>query len=155
MNIKKYFFILALSVLLTACGSPEDNIRSYLAKAQAHFDAEDYVSAKIEALNAAQIEPKNVQANLLLSEIEEQNENWGPAIGHLKVAVDEDPWVIDTRLKLGTFYVRARMPELAAEQAEVAMVLAPENARTLFIVATASDVVPPLFFRKIDRIDVL
>ncbi len=130
MNIKKYFFILALSVLLTACGSPEDNIRSYLAKAQAHFDADDYVSAKIEALNAAQIEPKNVQANLLLSEIEEQNGKWGPAIGHLKVAVDEDPWVIDTRLKLGTFYVRARMPELAAEQAEVAMVLAPENART-------------------------
>ena len=130
MNKTPFLLIVALSALLAACGSPKDNVQSYLDKAQAHFDAEDYVSAKIEAMNAARIEPKNVQANLLLSEIEEQDSNWGPAIGHLKVAIDEDPWVIATRLKLGTFYVRARMADLAAEQAEVAMVLAPDNAKT-------------------------
>lgn len=117
-------------LLLGACGSPDKTAQAYLDKAQKLFDEGDYVMAKIEAMNAAQVEPKNVDVHLLLSKIERQNENYPAMIGHLQVAVDEDPWVLSTRLELGTWYALAQMADQAAENAEVAMVLGPEDART-------------------------
>ena len=66
MTIRTLLILAAITTLLTACGTPEERAHAYVTKAQTLYDAEDYVAAKIEAANAAQIEPKNPQARFIL-----------------------------------------------------------------------------------------
>ena len=119
---------LAFIGLLSACGSPEERAAAYLAKARELYAAEDYVTAKIEALNAAQIEPKNAEVRFLLAEIEEKDQEYRAAIGHLQVAIDTDPSHIEARIKLGNYYILAKVAEEAAAQADAARAIAPDNA---------------------------
>ncbi|MDP6673847.1 MAG: hypothetical protein QGH93_03205, partial [Gammaproteobacteria bacterium] len=61
---------LALSCIvfsLSGCGSPEQRAAEYLATAQELFADGDYLGAKLEAQNAAQIEPKNAGTSYLLA----------------------------------------------------------------------------------------
>ena len=127
--------VVLVCALLTGCGTPEERAADYLAKAQELYDQEDYVSAKIEAMNAAQIEPRNAEVRYLLALIEEQDQDFRRAIGHLQVAVDADPDHLESRLKLGTYYILARVEEDAAEQAQEAARLAPGNPEVMLLQA--------------------
>ncbi|MDP6414349.1 MAG: tetratricopeptide repeat protein [Gammaproteobacteria bacterium] len=124
---------LLVCTLLTACGSPEERSANYLEKAEALFAQEDYVTARIEAQNAAQIEPRNADVRYLLAQIEETEQNFRKSIGHLQVAVDADPNHLKSRLKLGNYYILAKATELATEQAEAAIKLAPDNAEAMLL----------------------
>jgi len=129
------FPLLISTTLLVACGSPEERAADYLAKAQVLYEQEDYVTARIEAMNAAQIEPRNADVRFLLANIEESDKNFRKAIGHLQVAVDAEPNHVESRIKLGNYYVLAKAGELAAEQAAVAVELAPDDAEVLLLQA--------------------
>ena len=92
MRLKLFLLLLVIaSASINACGSPEDRAAAHLQKAQELFDAEDYTTARIEGLNAAQLEPRNVEVRFLLSDIEKMEGNFGQAVGHLLVAIDADP----------------------------------------------------------------
>jgi tetratricopeptide (TPR) repeat protein len=116
------------SALLSACGSQQDRANEHTVRAQKLYEEGDYVTAKIEALNATQIEPRGLEARLILAEIEEKLRNYGAAIGHLQVAVGSHPSNLDARVKLGSFYVLAEMKKEASEQAEAALKMAPNSA---------------------------
>ena len=47
---------------LTGCGTPEERAAEHLETAQDLFDSGDYINARLEAQNAAQIEPKDAGA---------------------------------------------------------------------------------------------
>ncbi len=128
-------FLLLIFALLTACGSPEERATEYLEKAEALYEQEDYVTARIEAMNAAQIEPRNADVRFLLAQIEEKEQNFRKAIGHLQVAIDADPDHLESRIKLGNYYILAKADELATEQATAAIELAPDNPRVLLLYA--------------------
>ena len=74
------------------------------------------------------LNPKNVQVRYLLALIAEQQADPGAMFGNLIIAVDEDPFFVDARLKLGQLYFLGRAYEEAAAQVDVLMDLAPENA---------------------------
>jgi tetratricopeptide (TPR) repeat protein len=112
-------------VVLSGCGSPEERAAAYLEDAQESFDKGDYVTAKLEVQNAAQIEPKNAEARYLLALIAEQDGNARAMLLHLEVVVEEDPQMVKARVKLGALYVFAQAYELALEQLIVAEKLAP------------------------------
>jgi tetratricopeptide (TPR) repeat protein len=118
---------LCVSLLLAACGDPQERSAEYLQRAQALYDQGDYVKAKLEAQNAAQIEPKNAQAHYLLAQIAEQQQDFRPMIQRLMTAVNADPQLVPARVKLGTLYFFAQAYEQAAEQAEAAAGLAPDD----------------------------
>jgi tetratricopeptide (TPR) repeat protein len=128
-------FPLLIFILLTACGSPEERAANYLAQAEALYEEEDYVTARIEALNAAQIEPRNADVRFLLAKIEEHEQEFRKAIGHLQVAIDADPNHLESRIKLGNYYVLAKSAELASEQANAAIELAPSNSEVRLLLA--------------------
>jgi len=128
-------FPLLICILLTACGSPEERAANYLAQAEALYEEEDYVTARIEALNAAQIEPRNADVRFLLAKIEEHEQEFRKAIGHLQVAIDADPNHLESRIKLGNYYVLAKSAELASEQANAAIELAPSNSEVRLLLA--------------------
>ena len=117
-----------VSLLLTACSDPEERAAGYLAEARTFYEAGDYVFAKVEARNALQIDPKNSEARYLLALINEQDKDFGEAIGNLMIAVESDPGYLDARLMLGRFYVMGQQVDEAAEQAEAVMALDPDNA---------------------------
>ena len=129
MRLIPALFLVAISVtLLGACGSPQDRAEFHLTRAQELFEEGDYVTAKLEAMNAAQIEPKDVEVRFLLAKIEKRFQNHREAVMHLQVIVEVAPSNLEGRLKLGNYYVLARAPDEASDQVEVAMKLAPDNA---------------------------
>lgn len=125
--VRKLISIIMLASLIAACGSPEERAVAYLAKAQEYYDAEDYLNAKLEARNAAQIEPRNADARYLLALIAEQEGDFRKMIGHLQVAVDADPKHVEARIKLGGFYYFAQAFDEAETEANAVMELAPDN----------------------------
>lgn len=128
MKPVKIVLMLVLVAVLAACGSPEERAAGHLTKAEELFEAGDLVKAKLEAQNAAQIEPRNAQARMLLARIAEKDGNLREAVGHLLVAVDADPDYVDPHVKLGTYYFLAKATDQAAEQAAKALELAPDRA---------------------------
>jgi tetratricopeptide (TPR) repeat protein len=129
VNLKRTLIYCAIaSMLLTACGSQEDRAETHLEKARELLVKEDYMAARIEALNAAQIDPKNVEARYILATIAERNQNFRATVSHLQVVVDADPSHLEARLKLGNYFILAKVTDRAEEQAKAALELAPENA---------------------------
>lgn len=129
MKYGKYLAGLVAVLLLVACASPEERAAEYLVKAQAFYDKGEYTKAKLEAQNAAQVEPKNSKARYLLALVAEQDQEYQQMFGHLMVAVDGDPNNVEARIKLGTLYFLGQVWDEAAKQAEELMKLAPNDAR--------------------------
>ncbi len=119
----------AIATLLAGCGTPEERAAKYIANAQALFDAKDYDKARIEAQNAAQINPKNADARFLLAKIAEEQKEYQQMFGHLTVVVDEAPTNVEARLKLATLYFLGQAWEQAREQVATLMEQAPNDAR--------------------------
>ena len=126
------FIVLAVSIL-NGCESSHQRANRYVEKAQELFEQGDYVSAKIEALNAVQIEGGHADARYLLARIAEEDRNLLQSVYHLRIAAETDPEHVEARLFLGNLYFLAKFPELAAEEARRVLKLAPKNAevRTL------------------------
>jgi tetratricopeptide (TPR) repeat protein len=130
VHLKPTFILLAIaSMLLVACGSQEDRAEAHLEKALTLMAEEEFVAAKIEALNAAQIDPKNVEARYILATIEERNRNLNAMMGHLQVVVDADPSHLEARLKLGNLYLLAKATDEAAREATAILDQDPLNAK--------------------------
>ena len=128
MHTRSFATFIAVACLAVAsCGSPEEQSAEYLTKAQELYDAEDFTAARIEAMNAAQIEPRNADVRFLLAEIEEQDQDFRKAIGHLQVAVDANERQRPSRIKLGNYYVLAKATDDADAQATAAESIAPDD----------------------------
>lgn len=125
-RLKPLLLLLAATVL-AACGSPEERAANYMKKAQALYDKGDYVAAKLEAQNAAQVSPKNASAYYMLAQIAEQQQEFRVMFQRLMVAVDSDPNLLPARVKLGTLYFFAQAFDEAQQQADAATALAPED----------------------------
>jgi tetratricopeptide (TPR) repeat protein len=118
---------LVLVMALTACGSPQERAAEYMKRAQAFYDQGDYVKAKLEAQNAAQIAPKDAAAHYLLALVAEQQQEFRPMVQHLLMAVDADPKLVPARVKLGSLYFFGQAFDQATEQAKAATELAPDD----------------------------
>lgn len=129
MQPAKVLIVIAAALMLGACGSPEERAADYIAKAQALYDKGEFLKARLEAQNAAQVEPKNAKARYLLAQIAEENKEYQQMFGHLLVAVDGDPANVEARLKLATLYFLGQAWEEAASQSEELLKLAPNDAR--------------------------
>lgn len=135
MNTRSPLLIVAIALLLVACGSPEKRAADYLAKAQEFYDAGDYVKARLEAQNAAQVEPKNPKARFLLAQISEQQQDFRQMFANLLMVVEEDPTNVEGRLKLGTLYFLGQSWDDAAREATELLKLAPNDARVRLLQA--------------------
>ncbi len=129
MTINKLLALGLLACLAAGCGSPEERAAKHLESAEALYEEGDLIKARLEAQNAAQIQPKSGPARLLLAKIAEEDGEFREAIGHLLVAIESDPELVEARVKLGTYYFLGQAADEAAEQAREALRLAPDNAQ--------------------------
>lgn len=127
--------VLATVLLVSACASPAERAAKYVASAQVAFDRGDIEEARLNAANAAQIEPKNAGARLLLALVAEKKLDFKDMYGHLLVAVDSDPSNVEARLKLADVAVLGLLWDEAAKQSEALMKLAPDDSRVRLLKA--------------------
>jgi tetratricopeptide (TPR) repeat protein len=119
--------LIVLSVFMAACSSPAERAAEYMRNAEQLYAQGDYVKAKLEAQNAAQIEPRNAAAHYLLAQVAEQQQDYRAMIQRLVTAVDADPKLVPARVKLGTLYFFGQAFDKAAEEAKAAAALAPDD----------------------------
>lgn len=128
MKVLRLVATVTTLALLASCGAPEDRAAVHIEKARSLMEAGDFVKAKLEAQNATQILPKNAEARLILADIAEENGNFRAAIGHLLVAADANPDLLEVHTRLGLYYFLGKAEDRAQERAAAAMAIAPENS---------------------------
>ncbi|MEL7451152.1 MAG: hypothetical protein AAFN78_18200, partial [Pseudomonadota bacterium] len=100
-NTLRTGILLLLGTLLIACSSAEDRAVEYLDRAQASFDEGDWVKAELDVKNALQIDPRNVDARVMMYQIAEKQQKWREMFRNLTRVVNLDENNVDARIKLG------------------------------------------------------
>jgi tetratricopeptide (TPR) repeat protein len=100
--IRRPVSLLLAVVFLAACTSSEDRAKAYADAAVKAYAAGDHKTARLEAQNALQVEPKNVPARFVMAQIAEKNGEIGQMLGHLEIVVVQDPKHVEARTKLAT-----------------------------------------------------
>ena len=102
----KVFSILALAVLIAACGGVEEKKMKFFDKGKALFEKGDFVKARLEFKNALQIDPKFAQGYFMLGQVEMRMKNPKGAFQAFSKAVDLDPKLVDAQIALGHYFWR-------------------------------------------------
>lgn len=127
--------VLAASILIAGCASPEERAAEFVAEAREYYAAGDFKAALLQAQNAAQIDPKSADARFLMAEIHEKEGNLREVVSNLLVAVDSEPGHLQAQLKLGTLFFYAQSWDQAAKYAAAAAAIAPEDAEVRLLQA--------------------
>ena len=62
--------VVAILILITACGGPEDRKAKYRLKAQEYMQAGNFPKARVALRNVLKIDPKDSEAYFLYAEVE-------------------------------------------------------------------------------------
>jgi lipoprotein NlpI len=74
-NFSVKAMVLALLILVAACGSPDEKKMAFFEKGKSLLEAGDVVSARLEFKNAIQIDPDFAQAYHYLGMVELRQKN--------------------------------------------------------------------------------
>jgi len=116
--LKRLFLVLAITIVLYACGDAEKNINEYLAKGKQYLAEENHEKAQVEFKNVLQINPKNAEAYCYLGEIAEYNQEWRKALSGYNNALDLDPGLLKARENLGRYFYFAAEEQRTAGDTE-------------------------------------
>ena len=123
--------MLASTVTLAACGSPEQRAQSYYERGQEYLAKKDNARASVEFRNALRLNEKLVGAWLGLAQIDEQNKNWPAVAKTLRKVVELDPKNLDATLRLTRLLLLGNSLDEALKLANAAADLEPKNAEVL------------------------
>jgi len=123
--------VLAASLFLAACESPEQRAQNYYEQGIKFFEEGNLVKAKIELRNALQIDKKLAPAWFALAKIDEKKRDWRAVVKSLTNVVSLDPKHVQANLKLGNLYLLGGDTATALKFSDTSFELAPENAEVL------------------------
>lgn len=124
---KKSLLSLAVIGILVGCGGGEDRQASYLQKAQEHFAEENFEKAKVDARNVLQINPKNLEARLILADISFKDGDIRKAYGGYQGVLTEDENNIDAHAGLAKIFLAVRDFDQALSSADKVLAVDPQN----------------------------
>jgi tetratricopeptide (TPR) repeat protein len=127
--------VLAVLILVAACGSPDEKKMAFFEKGKSLLEAGDIVSARLEFKNAIQIDPDFAQAYHYLGKIELRQKNGKAAFGALARAVKLDPENIGARLDLGRLFLAANALDRADEQVNEVLKNTPGHVEAILLKA--------------------
>ena len=119
MRSRTLFAVIVLAALVPgACDSPEERERAYLRNGLEFFEGGQYDMARLEFMNARQINPINVPALYYLGRIAERQGHWRDAFAGYMGVVEQDPSHIDANLRLGHLFLVAGDVAAARKRAD-------------------------------------
>lgn len=127
MNMKTSLTLL-ITLILFSCGGAEDKKASYYEKANQWFEQENYEKARIELKNVLQIDPKDVEARLLLAKVFEKTQDFRGAAKQYNAVLQQDENNVEARIRLGQFLLLSQQFDKAMEYAELALENGPEDS---------------------------
>ena len=117
--------LIALCVLLTACGGPVERKDKYRTKAHEYIQAGNFPKARVALRNVLKIDPKDADAYFLYAQVEEKDKNLRNALTHYQRVIELRPNHEGALVKLGKFYLQGRLDEKAHEIADQLLRLHP------------------------------
>ena len=133
MNVR--YLALAMVLILTACGSPEERKAEYRLRAQGYIQAANYPKARVALRNVLKIDPKDAEAYYLFARVEEEEKNWRNAVQLYQEVVQLAPDHTGALITLGKYYLEARLSEQVVKVADTVLKKDPKQpqARALQI----------------------
>ena len=102
-------------VLLAACGGAQARLAGHLDRGKEYLAAGSLKKASVEFRNALQVDPKNVEAQLMQGRVAEQLGDLRVAVRSYQAAIELDPNGAAGPAALGRLYVFAGAPDKALE----------------------------------------
>ena len=140
MNIKAvfmFFTLIALVFFICGCEGTDEKKARFFERGKALYEKGDYVNARLELKNAAQLDPKFTQAHYLLGMAALQTGNHREAFSAFSRVVNLVPLHLDANLQLGKMFLAANMTDEALEKAEIILNEAPEHEEAVMLKASA------------------
>ncbi len=131
MHHFRFLSLIILIALLTACGGADDRKSAYRDKADEFFASGNYEKARLEYKNVLQIDPKDADAHYQLAQVMEKLQDWRAAAAQYAAVLEIDERHTAARVRLGQFYLLGKVFDKAMDEAETALVHAPESADAL------------------------
>ena len=114
--------ILAAVFAISGCANPEKDKIAHVEKGEVYLKEEKFQEASLEFRNAIQIDDKLVSAHWGLARAYEGLQRFQEAFEELRKTTELDPSHLDSRVKLGNYYIAAARnnPQFVAEAERLA-----------------------------------
>jgi tetratricopeptide (TPR) repeat protein len=126
MRLKR-FAILALAVLLGACGGPVARKTAYMTKGREYLASHDFAKARLEFRNAVQMDPNDAEASFLAGQADERLGNMLEAAQMFQAAIEANGGHVGARAQLALIYGYSGAPDKALELVEPMFSIAPDD----------------------------
>lgn len=122
---------LAVLLVIGGCQDPESRLAQHIETGDAYYADSNYDKARVEYLNALQIDPNHSQARYRAGDALQALGDLRQAAGHYLAAVDFDPMHLDARVALAKLYLLSGQLDAATRLVEEALELEPNSADAL------------------------
>jgi cellulose synthase operon protein C len=127
MTYQNIAVVLLVTIVLVACGGPEERKAKYRARAQEYLEAGNYPKARVALRNVLKIDPKDADAYFLFAQVEEKGKNWRNAVSLYQEVVQLVPDHTAALITLGKYYLEARLSEQVVSTADKVLTKDPQH----------------------------
>ena len=128
--------LVAVALLLAACGSPEDRANAHYARGVELVGQGEPAKGALEFRNALKLKEDFVDAIFALAEVEEAQGNFDAAARLYLATAERAPEHVDARVKLASILIAAGTLQSAQKFADEALAIAPDDPAPLVVQAT-------------------
>jgi tetratricopeptide (TPR) repeat protein len=128
-----------LAGVLCGCSSAQSRKATYLAHGKVCYAAADYEKARLEFSNAAQIDPNDAEARLMLGQTAEKLGDVRMALGQYQAAITLDPHAVTARAAMARLFLHGGLPRKAIDLIGPGLAIAPNNAQLLTVRGAARE----------------
>jgi tetratricopeptide (TPR) repeat protein len=125
--------VLALVVLLSACGGAESRRATHMERGEKYYAAGNFEKARVEFRNALQITPNDTEARFMNGRVAEKLGDIRTAAGMYQGTIDLNADHVQARANLGRLMVFGGVPARALEIVEPGLAKHPDDADLLTV----------------------
>ena len=123
-------------VFLSGCSSPEQKAQSHYESGQELLASKEFAKARLEFLNAINLNEKLTDAWLGLAKIADHNQEFAVSASYLEKALELDPEQVEARLKLARIQLASNDFQRAFDNASKVETLKPDDSDVMALRST-------------------